>query len=99
MARAIPRAVRSPSCVLDGEVCALDDAGKSSFSLMQQGKGRLVYYAFDVLEIDGEPELRRPLEERRRLLEGLLDRRSQTVRISETFADGEALWPVASLFQ
>src|SRR5438132_12367882 len=58
IARALPRAVRSPSCVLDGEVCALDDAGKSSFSLMQQGKGRLVYYAFDVLEIDGEPELR-----------------------------------------
>src|SRR5579872_753018 len=49
VARALPRAVRSPSCVLDGEVCAIDDAGRSSFSLMQQGKGRLVYFVFDVL--------------------------------------------------
>ena len=68
VARALPRAVRTPSCVLDGEVCALDDQGKSSFSLMQQGKGRLVYFVFDVLEIDGRSVLGRPLTERRDLL-------------------------------
>jgi bifunctional non-homologous end joining protein LigD len=95
IARALPRAVRSPNCVLDGEVCALDESGKSSFSLMQQGRGRLVYYVFDVLEVDGEPVLSRPLTERRRLLEKLLDRRSQTVRLSEAFEDGEALLEAA----
>ncbi len=95
VAKAIPRAVRSPSCVLDGEVCALDESGKSSFSLMQQGRGRLVYYAFDVLELDGEPVIARPLGERLRLLEGLLDRRSQTVRLSGSFDDGEALLEAA----
>jgi bifunctional non-homologous end joining protein LigD len=93
--RAIPRAVRSPNCVLDGEVCALDQSGRSSFSLMQQGRGRLVYYVFDVLEIDGEPVLGRPLRERRHRLEELLERRSQVVRLSEAFDDGEALLEAA----
>src|SRR5207253_6961595 len=95
VARAIPRAVRSPSCVLDGEVCALDEQGRSSFSLMQQGKGRLVYYVFDVLEVDGEPLLGLPVSERRERLEKLLDARSQTVRLSGAFEDGEALLEAA----
>ncbi|HST24888.1 MAG TPA: non-homologous end-joining DNA ligase, partial [Gaiellaceae bacterium] len=95
VARALPRAVRTPSCVLDGEVCAVDDAGRSSFSLMQQGKGRLVYFVFDVLEIEGRPALDRPLTERRELLAGLLDARSNTVHLSETFDDGEALLDAA----
>jgi bifunctional non-homologous end joining protein LigD len=95
IARALPRAVRSPNCVLDGEVCALDESGKSSFSLMQQGRGKLAYYVFDVLEIDGEPVLGRPLADRRRLLGHLLDGRSQTIRLSEVFDDGEALLEAA----
>ena len=95
VARALPRALRSPSCVLDGEVCALDSSGRSSFSLMQQGKGRLVYFMFDVLEIDGEPLLSLPLEERRERLEVLIDPRSHTIRLSGTFEDGEALLAAA----
>jgi bifunctional non-homologous end joining protein LigD len=93
--RALPRALRSPSCVLDGEVCALDPSGKSSFSLMQQGRGRLVYFVFDVLEIDGDSLLALPLEERRTRLEALLDAHSQTVRLSGEFEDGEALLAAA----
>jgi bifunctional non-homologous end joining protein LigD len=95
VARALPRALRTPSCVLDGEVCAVDDQGRSSFSLMQQGRGRLVYYVFDVLEVDGQPVLERPLTERRALLEDLLDGRSQTVRLSGVFEDGDALLEAA----
>ena len=30
--------MRSPECVVDGEVCALDEQGRPSFSAMQQGK-------------------------------------------------------------
>ncbi len=95
LAAAIPSALRSRSCVLDGEVCALDRQGRSSFSLMQQGKGRLVYYVFDLLELDGEPLVELPLSERRRLLGDLLDRRSASVRLSEAFEDGEALLEAA----
>jgi bifunctional non-homologous end joining protein LigD len=95
VARELPRAVRSPDCVLDGEVCALDEEGRSSFSVMQQGSGPLVYYAFDVLEVDGEPLLDLPLRERRKRLEALLDRRNRTVRLSEVFDDGSALYAAA----
>ena len=95
VARAIARAVRTPDCVLDGEVCALDDEGRSSFSVMQQGKGPLVYYAFDILEVDGEPLLELPLRERRARLADLLDIRDGTVRLSEAFDDGEALYAAA----
>jgi bifunctional non-homologous end joining protein LigD len=97
VARAVEAAVRTPDCVLDGEVCALDERGRSSFSAMQQGKPDtpIVYYVFDVIEIDGEPLVDLPLVERRRRLENLLDRRSKTVRISETFEDGRALLEAA----
>jgi bifunctional non-homologous end joining protein LigD len=95
VAKEVGRATKSPDCVLDGEVCALAESGRSSFSLMQQGRGRLAYYVFDVLEIDGEPVLDHPLGERRSLLGQLLDRRSQTVRLSEAFDDGEALLEAA----
>ncbi len=95
VASALPRALRSPSCVLDGEVCALDEDGRASFSLMQQGAGRLVYYVFDLLSLDGQPLVDLPLSDRRRHLEDLLDRRSRTIRLSETFEDGEALFEAA----
>jgi bifunctional non-homologous end joining protein LigD len=97
VARELPKAVKTPDCVLDGEVCALDESGRSSFSAMQQGKPGtpIVYYAFDVLEIDGEPVADLPLVERRKRLEGLLDRRNRTVRLSETFDDGKALLEAA----
>jgi bifunctional non-homologous end joining protein LigD len=95
VARALERGVRTPDCVLDGEVCALDEQGRSSFSVMQQGSGPLVYYVFDVLEVDGEPVIDLPLTERRRRLATLLDRRGDTIRLSEAFDDGEALYAAA----
>jgi bifunctional non-homologous end joining protein LigD len=89
--------VTTPDCVLDGEVCALDEAGRSSFSAMQQGKAGtpIVYYVFDVLEVEGEPLVDLPLVERRKRLEQLLDRHNRTIRLSEAFDDGEALLAAA----
>ena len=97
VAKEVAKAVKTPDCVLDGEVCALDEQGRSSFSAMQQGKPGtpLVYYVFDVLEIEGEPLVDLPLDERRKRLEKLLDRRNRTVRLSEVFDDGEALLEAA----
>jgi bifunctional non-homologous end joining protein LigD len=97
VATAISRATKSPDCVLDGEVCALDESGRSSFSAMQQGKPGtpIVYYAFDVLEIDGEPLVELPYVDRRKRLEQLLDKRNRVVRLSETFDDGNALYQAA----
>ena len=53
------------------------------------------YYVFDLLEVDGEPVVDLPVEERRDRLEKLLDRRNRTVRLSEVFDDGEALYEAA----
>ncbi|MEO5574627.1 MAG: DNA ligase D [Gaiellaceae bacterium] len=92
VARAVVQAVKTPDCVLDGEVCALDEQGRASFSAMQQGSGRLVLYLFDVLEVEGEPLLGLPLTERRKRLEALLDERNATVRLSGAFDDGSALF-------
>jgi bifunctional non-homologous end joining protein LigD len=93
VASALPAALKSPDCVVDGEVCALDEEGRPSFSAMQQGKSEtpIVYYVFDLLELDGEPLIDLPWSERRARLEDLLDRGNRTVRLSETFDDGEAL--------
>src|SRR5437870_2466422 len=97
VAKELAKAVKTPDCVLDGEVCALDESGRSSFSAMQQGKPGtpIVYYVFDVLEVDGEPLVDLPLVERRKRLEQLLDKRNRTVRLSETFDDGNALYEAA----
>jgi bifunctional non-homologous end joining protein LigD len=69
--------------VLDGELVALDRAGRPSFELLQnrmhvrQPDRRLLaetpvrYYVFDVLARDGESLLRRPYLDRREVLAGL----------------------------
>ncbi|HVD66714.1 MAG TPA: DNA ligase D [Gaiellaceae bacterium] len=96
VARALASAVKTPDCVLDGEVCALDENGRSSFSAMQRGDGTIVYYVFDLLELEGKPLIDLPLEERRETLAGLLDRRNRTVLLSETFDDGPGLLEAAA---
>jgi bifunctional non-homologous end joining protein LigD len=97
VAKAVEKAVKTPDCVLDGEVCALDENGRPSFSAMQQGKPGtpIVYEVFDLLELEGEPLVDLPLSERRKRLELLLDRRNRTVRLSEVFQDGQALLEAA----
>ena len=97
VAKAFAKAARSPECVVDGEVCALDDQGRPSFSAMQQMKPGtpIVYEVFDPLEIDGVPILDLTLVERRERLEALLDERQRTVQISGFFDDGQALYDAA----
>jgi bifunctional non-homologous end joining protein LigD len=97
VAKAIGKAVRTPNAVLDGEVCALDENGRATFSAMQQGLAgtRYIFVAFDVLEVDGEPVVDEELTERRRRLVQLIDKRQKTVQVSELFDDGEALYHAA----
>jgi bifunctional non-homologous end joining protein LigD len=94
VAKELPKALRTPDAVVDGEVVALDTVGKASFSAMQQGSTRLAYEVFDVLEADGEPLVDLPLTERRARLEKLLAR-NPVVQLSGSFTDGEALFEAA----
>ncbi|HEV8103579.1 MAG TPA: DNA ligase D [Gaiellaceae bacterium] len=95
VAKAVVSATKSPNAVLDGEVCRIDANGRASFSELQQGSGALVFYVFDLLEVDGEPIIEAPFEERKDRLRALLDARNTTVRVSDDFADGAALFQAA----
>ena len=95
VAKAIEKAVKSPNAVVDGEITRIDPSGRTSFSELQQGSGPLVYYAFDLLELDGEPHIDETVLERKAQLRELLDRRVKNVALSEHFDDGDALFAVA----
>lgn len=83
-------AVHCANAVIDGEIVALDEQGRSRFQLLQ-GRGltgerpTIVYYAFDLLHHDGKSLLEVPLEERQKALERLIGKRGGTVRISPVF--------------
>jgi DNA ligase D-like protein (predicted ligase) len=62
---------------LDGELCGVDEAGLPSFAHTQaatdgESGARLVYYAFDLLHLDGQDVSGLPLVERKGLLEPLV---------------------------
>jgi bifunctional non-homologous end joining protein LigD len=71
------KALPANNLILDGELVALDLKGRESFYEMRgelkvRLKARLVYYAFDLLYLDGFDLRRAALIERKRVLAGLL---------------------------
>jgi bifunctional non-homologous end joining protein LigD len=90
-ARRVAASLRSPDAVLDGEIAALDEQGRSRFSGLQEGSGTLAVVAFDLLEVDGDPILQLPLVERRARLEELVIPGAGSVLVSPQFDDGDAL--------
>src|SRR5262245_8952811 len=63
------------SCVIDGELCALDALGRSRFQLLQNAinkKERLLYVVFDALFVGGKDIREKPLLERKEILKALL---------------------------
>jgi bifunctional non-homologous end joining protein LigD len=79
-------AVARFDAVFDGEVVAVDERGRPVFQDLQNarraGDGRLRYYVFDVLQVDGRDLRPLPLGRRREVLAKVLPV-SQTVRISD----------------
>lgn len=74
--------------LLDGEVVALDELGRSSFQLLQRmnqpgsGAGHLFYYIFDILNLNGRDTTGLPLRKRKALLEVLLKGAPDCLRVS-----------------
>ena len=95
VAKEVVKATKSPNAVLDGEVTRVDAQGRASFSELQRGSGALVYFVFDLLELDGESLVELPLTERKARLRKLLDGRNKCVSFSDDFDDGDALYEVA----
>src|SRR5262249_54205727 len=89
IARAVSR-LAVDSAMFDGEVAVVLPNGVTSFNALQNalgGRGGAdpVYFAFDLLHLDGHDLTRSPLEERKAALRTLIDARSadQTLRYSD----------------
>ncbi len=107
--RDLPQSVKAKTAILDGEVVALDDQGRSSFSLMQQRTGfraggkratakadvQVLYYAFDLIYVDGYDWRRVPLEQRKQKLQSVL-KTGDSLRYSDHYPEqGKALFQIA----
>lgn len=92
-------AVRLLPCdtvVLDGEIVALDEQGRSSFQMLQpfiHGNGSsvarppIIFYVFDILNLEGRNTGVLPLHERKKLLETVLQKPPPWIRVSSAFQD------------
>jgi bifunctional non-homologous end joining protein LigD len=72
------RSVNVDTALIDGEIVALDLKGCPSFQALQNrasvgSKWQIVYYAFDLLNFEGEDWTKKPLHERKQKLRGILE--------------------------
>jgi len=71
------RQLRAASAVVDGEIVAVDANGHPSFQALQHRSAHaahaIVFYAFDLLHVDGEDLESRPLKDRRARLPAVID--------------------------
>lgn len=79
------------NAILDGEIVALDAQGRSRFQLLQ---GRdlakdqspvIVYYVFDIMQLNGRDLTGLPIEQRKKILSDLLKAPDGPLRISPVF--------------
>src|SRR5208283_2545332 len=83
-------ALKVQDAVIDGEIVALDEKGRSSFQLLQgfemgQERPPILYYAFDLLRFNGKDLRSSPIEERKAKLEALLKKPPGVIRYSVSF--------------
>ncbi|MBA2719906.1 MAG: hypothetical protein H0U52_11800 [Chloroflexi bacterium] len=89
------------SAILDGELVAVDDAGRADADALERriaGKtGRAVaFLAFDLLHLDGRSLLNTPLHRRRTLLKKVLHPGDEVVAVPAIAAEGRALHAAAT---
>ncbi len=82
--------LRCKEAILDGEIVALDEAGRPKFQLLQGSESEttcppLFYYLFDLLQLNGRSFLQEPIEVRREALQKLLKSAPEALRLSPTF--------------
>ena len=89
-------AVNAPSAIIDGELLVLDANGRPNFGLLQQHSAQVVYYPFDVLQIAGTDTVSLPYEQRRALLESLVEPGTNWMVPAYRIGDGAALHEVTA---
>ena len=104
----LPHHINAETAIVDGEIAALNERGVPSFELLQRRINvaeassvallsrhhPVVFYAFDLLYLDGRDLRGLPLTERKRLLKEVL-KPNDVVRYSDHFTDGKALFEAA----
>ncbi len=104
----LPHQIKAKTAIIDGEIAALNERGVPSFELLQRRINvadassvatlarhhPVVFYAFDLLYLDGRDLRGLPLVERKRMLKEVLQT-NDVVRYSEHFTDGKALLEAA----
>ena len=68
----IAHALRTPSALLDGEICCLEADGRTHFQTLLLRHERPYFYAFDVLQINGRDVTALPLTERKARLQAIM---------------------------
>jgi len=90
--------LRADAALLDGELVAVDASGRPSFQALQHRSAHPLhtplYYAFDLLHLDGRDLLARPFEERRKALAEVVG--NSRVLLSETL-EGTAEQVIAAV--
>ncbi|TPI76333.1 DNA ligase D [Mesorhizobium sp. B2-8-9] len=81
------RKLKVRSALIDGEAVVMDKEGRSSFQALQNAlKGApasIDFYAFDLLQLDGEDLTRLPLLQRKQKLETILPAKQPVLRYSD----------------
>jgi bifunctional non-homologous end joining protein LigD len=79
-----------PDAVIDGEIVVVNDAGIPDFGQLQlwrsEADGHLLFYAFDLIWLEGRSLAHLPIEDRRQLLKAIIPDQG-LIRISETLED------------
>jgi ATP-dependent DNA ligase len=78
-------ALRSQSCIIDGEAVACGDDGIANFELIRYRRddGSAFLYTLDLIEFDGNDLRREPLNVRKATLMSLLVRAASGLRLNE----------------
>lgn len=87
----LPGAVHADGAILDGELVVLDDQGRPSFEGIQRHDRQVAFYAFDVLQVNGQDTVSLAYEQRRSLLAEVLDAGSNWMVPAHRIGDGAAL--------
>ena len=79
LASLVAKDVKVSSAVLDGEIVALDGTGKPAFYNLMKRQCQAVYYAFDILWLNGRDLRDLSLLDRKKILRSVIPRKSSRV--------------------
>ena len=79
------------NAVLDGEIVCLDSEGRSIFNDLLHRKGFPVFYAFDLIYLDGHDLRQLPLVERKLKLREILDKSRLPDVICGKYVEGRGI--------